>query len=49
MFNLFKKDWVISVSGKYSKLPSKENSEYNQFSMMDFLTHFSKFKHTLCG
>tara|TARA_B100000902_G_C27316777_1_gene921819 strand:- start:3938 stop:4627 length:690 start_codon:yes stop_codon:yes gene_type:complete len=40
-FNLFKKDWVISVSGKYSKLPSRENSDYNQFSMMDFLTHFS--------
>ena len=40
-FNLFKKKWAISVSGKYSKLPSKENSDYNQFSMMDFLTHFS--------
>ena len=40
-FNLFKKDWVISVSGKYSKLPSRENSNYNQFSMMDLLTHFS--------
>ncbi len=40
-FNLFKKNWGISVSGKYSKLPSKENSDYYQFSMIDLLTHFS--------
>ena len=40
-FMLFMKEWTVSVSGKYSNLPAKDESGYNNFAMMDLMTHLS--------